>query len=359
MELNDEKVNGVRILKTYTAASAFSGILSILLVAVPILFIFFPWLEVSVSGGQTYSLNAIELIKVAYIGETNELTAFISSVAQNNQSGINNIDSIWGIFSTVNAGIFIALCLFSAVNAIIGFVYIFAGRTRKANSGFRFSILTCVLTILFSGLGIAFEMILKVGFESYNDAIVNIGFIIPLVAIIIGFVLTSGLGLINSYNFKGRVYVSDLNEKEYVFKRSDLEQNNVNTPQPAEERIELFSSASQEKKPNALPSNITFVAGHQFSGNQDLETAIIPKGIKTLGVGAFSNCGKLHTVSLPRSLKVIGGNCFFNCAALTQINYRGTKKEWKQIKRGSNWLFKAGTTKVVCTDGAILVDPYR
>ena len=59
------------------------------------------------------------------------------------------------------------------------------------------------------------------------------------------------------------------------------------------------------------------------------------------------------------TVKEIGYNAFFNCKSLEKIVYAGKKEQWRKIKRGSNWLNKAGTTIVSCLDGAIQVNPYR
>lgn len=108
-----------------------------------------------------------------------------------------------------------------------------------------------------------------------------------------------------------------------------------------------------------LPSDIKSIGGHAYSKNLDLKYADIPSGIKELGVGAFANCLNLEIVSIPTTVKRIRKNCFFNCVKLSRINYAGTKSEWRYIVRGSNWLDKAGTKTVVCSDGAIIVDPHR
>ena len=108
-----------------------------------------------------------------------------------------------------------------------------------------------------------------------------------------------------------------------------------------------------------LPTDLKSIGGHAFSKNLDLKYADIPNGIKELGVGAFANCLNLEVVSIPKSVRRIKKNCFFNCARLVRINYEGTKTDWRYIVRGSNWLDKAGTKTVICSDGAIIVDPHR
>ena len=108
-----------------------------------------------------------------------------------------------------------------------------------------------------------------------------------------------------------------------------------------------------------LPPNIDSIGGHAFAENQNLTVANIPDNIDKLGPSAFANCLNLQVVSIPNSVKEIGFNCFFNCVSLERINYAGTKEEWRRIRRGSNWLSKAGTTEVLCLDGSIIVNPYH
>ena len=108
-----------------------------------------------------------------------------------------------------------------------------------------------------------------------------------------------------------------------------------------------------------LPQDIKSIGGHAYSKNLDLKYADVPSGIKEIGVGAFANCLNLEVISLPKSIKRIRKNAFFNCTKLSRINYAGTKSEWRYIVRGANWLDRAGTRTVICSDGAIIVDPHR
>ena len=124
--------------------------------------------------------------------------------------------------------------------------------------------------------------------------------------------------------------------------------------QPGQEVAEVPAQAL-----TVLPADIKSIGGHAFSKNLDLKYADVPSGIKELGVGAFANCLNLEVVSLPKTIKRIRKNCFFNCTKLTRINYAGTKSEWRYIVRGANWLDRAGTRTVICSDGAIIVDPHR
>ncbi len=137
--------------------------------------------------------------------------------------------------------------------------------------------------------------------------------------------------------------------------------NNGDYYEPANVEGEAVAKGAKSapKTGTSLPQNISAIGGHDYAQNVHLLDANIPEHITKLGPSAFSNCVNLKTVNIPRSVTSIGANCFFNCTSLNRISYGGTKEEWKQIKRGSNWLSKAGTTIVVCTDGAISVNPYK
>lgn len=118
-------------------------------------------------------------------------------------------------------------------------------------------------------------------------------------------------------------------------------------------------STVQFDKAKGLPDNLTAIGGHSFSQNTKLEVAIIPPTITKIGPSAFANCINLQVVSIPKSVTDIGYNAFFGCKKLVKINYNGRKSDWRKVKRGSNWLTSAGTTKVVCLDGPITVNPYH
>ncbi len=53
-------------------------------------------------------------------------------------------------------------------------------------------------------------------------------------------------------------------------------------------------------------------------------------------------------------MKQIDEMAFAYCYNLQTINFNGTKKQWKEIKKGSAWNTGTGTYTVKCTDGTIL-----
>ena len=111
--------------------------------------------------------------------------------------------------------------------------------------------------------------------------------------------------------------------------------------------------------PTEVDQSLKYISGHAYAKNVHLKSATIPEGVDKIGASAFANCVNIKVVTIPTSVKEIGYNAFFNCKSLERIVYAGRKEQWRKIKRGSNWLNKAGTTIVSCLDGAIQVNPYR
>lgn len=99
------------------------------------------------------------------------------------------------------------------------------------------------------------------------------------------------------------------------------------------------------------------IADHAYANDATLTKGNIPAGVTSIGSNAFANCRNLESVTIPQTVERIGANCFSNTPNLKQITYLGTKEDWRQIKRGGNWLVGAGTTTIVCKDGAIVVNP--
>ncbi|MDE5602202.1 MAG: leucine-rich repeat protein [Clostridia bacterium] len=73
--------------------------------------------------------------------------------------------------------------------------------------------------------------------------------------------------------------------------------------------------------------------------------------VRSIGNGAFRNCVSLTNVTIPKSVKIISDYAFSECSELTSINFRGTKKEWKNIRKEPYWDLYAGKYTVHCTDG--------
>ena len=81
----------------------------------------------------------------------------------------------------------------------------------------------------------------------------------------------------------------------------------------------------------------------------------VPDNIKSLKIYSFSDSG-LGYVSLPANLNYIDKYSFFNVPYLNTIAFRGTKQEWKDLRKAPDWISdstKANVKVVKCIDGEI------
>ena len=85
-----------------------------------------------------------------------------------------------------------------------------------------------------------------------------------------------------------------------------------------------------------------------------LENINIPEGVEEIKAGAFYICPKLKNITLPKSLKYIGENAFPDY--LKDINYNGTKEEWKNVEINAETSFykPLNPTVVHCIDGNLI-----
>ena len=70
----------------------------------------------------------------------------------------------------------------------------------------------------------------------------------------------------------------------------------------------------------SIPSSVTSLGEHCFSGCTSLVSIDIPSSVTSLGNDCFSDCWALTSIDIPSSVTSIGYNCFRGCSALTSIN---------------------------------------
>ena len=352
---NQNIISNLKIVKRHNPGATFIGILCLLSIGVPVILWILPWFQIMVgsSSGQTYYdtgvylLNPLNLIK-NLITLPDEATLFIikngwtSAQIRGNDLNYYFVKEILG----ASAVWYILSAIFALILFILGLVLLFKGRL-KHNHGV---VVVAALYFLSNGFLLldAFRLgwylgdtmkksftILGVEAVDYYQYAIWPNYIVGGVAL--------GLFLLILIT-----YCASLRKRYYM---EDIEFVEVPQPQPYEKNDGIIR--------NTLPEGLTVIGGHAFYKNTNLEIANIQNGVKELGIGAFSNCVRLKVVTIPRSVRRIHSNCFFNCAQLKRINYGGTKQQWRYISRGTNWLAKAGTTTVLCSDGAITVNPLH
>lgn len=117
-----------------------------------------------------------------------------------------------------------------------------------------------------------------------------------------------------------------------------------------------------------IPSDIGNIGNNAFAGCVNIVTATLPdKAIAfipkenlthvTVNGGeivpdfAFQNCTSLKEIVLPSSIKTIGRGAFVYIDDLT-VRYGGTKAQWAEIVKGTDWN-KWSVCTVVCTNGTV------
>lgn len=81
----------------------------------------------------------------------------------------------------------------------------------------------------------------------------------------------------------------------------------------------------------------------------------IPDNIEYLDVYSFTKCD-LTTISLPATLRYIDRFAFYDTVYLKSIEFRGTKEQWKKVRKIPGWISGSSITdveKIICKDGKV------
>ena len=101
---------------------------------------------------------------------------------------------------------------------------------------------------------------------------------------------------------------------------------------------------------------LTFVPRNFLSSQHYPPTYVtIPDNIEYLDVNSFA-ISDLTTISLPANLRYIDKFAFYATPYLERIEFRGTKEQWKKVRKIPGWISGASITnveKIICKDGMI------
>ena len=336
-----KQIRGRTVNHPFSAANIFYAFFTLLLTALPLGVFFTPLLQMPL-GDLLIDVNGLQLVKYLLVNPLKEPTwpmlAFVELAVSANVT-----EQILMIFYIVQSALIMVMILHGVAALIVFMVNITKGYLVHSRIARGLAVSDFVFTLLFS-LTFLTDYIFVTFTGNAQYVIPWYSFISAGSSLIILIVIAS----IYSNHFRDAIFEKDL---EY---HSDADSEVITHVTEVHEVTKVNYEPA-----NVLPNNITSIGGHAFAENQHLVVANIPVGITKIGASAFANCLNLKVASIPSDVKEIGFNCFFNCISLERLNYAGTKEQWKHIKRGSNWLAKAKTTKVVCVDGAIVVNPYH
>lgn len=101
---------------------------------------------------------------------------------------------------------------------------------------------------------------------------------------------------------------------------------------------------------------LTFIPSHFLYGQNCPPIYVtVPDNIEYLDIYSFAKCD-LTTISLPATLKYIDRYVFFDTPYLERIEFRGTKEQWKKVRKIPSWISGATLTnvnKLICKDGKV------
>jgi len=113
-----------------------------------------------------------------------------------------------------------------------------------------------------------------------------------------------------------------------------------------------FSNTAYYNNEGNWRSGVLYIGNHLIKARETISGDYqIKSGTKTIAAYAFEGCIDLTSIIIPDGIITIGDYAFINCDRLTDIHFKGTKEQWKSIKKGVNWSFYAGNFTVHCSDG--------
>ena len=104
-----------------------------------------------------------------------------------------------------------------------------------------------------------------------------------------------------------------------------------------------------------LLDGITNIGRLAFGGCICLKKVTLPKTLESIGDWAFEGCHSLTSLIIPESVTSIGEGVFDLCRSLAELDYAGTKKQWKKIKLHKNWHAQSSIKTINCSNGSIKI----
>ena len=385
MASNYSKFSSVRVYRRYCFGAFFSGFLALCVAGVIVAFLMLNAFDFNVEGNDPIHITGLQFILYAlratpikveaiYTDQLTPLSDYVGAYNGANQL-LGVIKNIQPYLEYLLAAMFVLAALFALITAILGLVFILAGRLRdpKATASLTtttlvFFLIGSVFTLLyFFFIGEIIKAVVAEGAAEASFSFTSIlPFPIPNVALWAGalLILAIMLGITHSICFKDRVFAGLKKKNE---SGAQVENYTGNSQQMGYPQMSYQTPCGLMNEPApmrpagqigpaTLPIGLKEIGDHAYSKCLSLKDATIPQGITDIGPSAFSNCLNLETVVIPITVKEIGYNCFFNTPNLKKITYQGRVQDWKRVVKGSNWLMHSGVNIVDAVDGKIAVN---
>ena len=105
----------------------------------------------------------------------------------------------------------------------------------------------------------------------------------------------------------------------------------------------------------AIPDSVKIIGEEAFQHCRGLTGLTLGNGVESIEEGAFHGCTGLTSLTIPDSVMSIGKDAFNWCFGLTSVQFSGTIAQWNAIAKGANWQYKIPVSKVICSDGGVLI----
>ena len=104
-----------------------------------------------------------------------------------------------------------------------------------------------------------------------------------------------------------------------------------------------------------LSDSVNSIFRNAFYGCTSLTSVTIVNGVTNIGDSAFWGCSSLTSINIPEKVTSIGDNAFTG-TSFTMVEYCGTKAQWDNIIKDSNWRQYSKITSIKCSDGTITIE---
>ena len=81
----------------------------------------------------------------------------------------------------------------------------------------------------------------------------------------------------------------------------------------------------------SIPNSVSNIEIWAFEDCSSLTSATIPTNVSMISYGTFQGCDSLKSVTIPTSVKSIDSRAFDGCSSLSDVYYKGTASQWKDI----------------------------
>lgn len=122
-----------------------------------------------------------------------------------------------------------------------------------------------------------------------------------------------------------------------------------------ETKTSVIALRDRAKGEYNFPSSVKVIGSYVFNDTDNLTDLVIPEGIEKLDFSSIDNNLDLKSLTLPSTIKEIGNYAFSYCQYLSEVKYNGTKAEWNTIKKGSHLNERSQFTKIICSDGEVIL----